>query len=262
MIDLHAHILPGFDDGASDWEAAVAMCRLAKADGVDGIVATPHFHRGLFETPNVGEVQSALVKLRALCEKALIYDFHVYLGADCHLHGEIIENLQGRGIPTINEGQYLLLELPNESLPPRIDELFFNICMTHVRPIITHPERNSVLSKSPEILFDLLQSGAHAQVTAASLTGLFGSRVEESAREMVDCGLVQMIASDAHDPEHRPPVLSRGRDVAAAIVGKDLARRMVYDVPCAVVENRPIIYPEAVHPRPPERTWWQRMLRR
>ena len=262
MIDLHTHVLPGFDDGARDWEMAVAMCRQAKADGIDGLVATPHFHRGLFDTPEPRAVHSALAELRTMCEKALVYDFEVYFGADCHLHAEIVENLEEGRIPTINEGRYLLLELPNDNLPPRLDEVLFNICMTRTTPIITHPERNNVLSKNPEILFEMLENGAYAQVTAASLTGLFGPTVARAAQEMVGYGLVQMIASDAHDPEHRPPLLSEGREVAATIVGEELAQRMVVDVPLAVVENRPIDFPEPTHPRPPRKSWVQRILGR
>ena len=43
MIDIHCHILPGFDDGASSLEEAVAMASMAASSGVTTIVATPHF---------------------------------------------------------------------------------------------------------------------------------------------------------------------------------------------------------------------------
>ncbi|MFQ5744363.1 MAG: tyrosine-protein phosphatase, partial [Acidobacteriota bacterium] len=223
------------------------------------LVATPHFHRGLFPTPQFGNVHAALMELQALCQKALIYDFKVHLGADCHLHAEIVEHLREGRIPTINNGRYLLLELPDGTLPHRLQELIFDICMVGTAPIITHPERNSVLARHPEILYDLLQSGAYAQVTAASLTGLFGSSVRRAAEQMVGGGLVQMIASDAHDPDHRPPVLSEGRDAATAIVGADLARKMVEDVPRAVIENRHIRFPEPAHPKPLRSSLWRRI---
>ena len=58
MIDIHSHVLPGFDDGAEDWQMAIEMCRQAAADGVMGLVATPHFFRGLFPTPEISEVHA------------------------------------------------------------------------------------------------------------------------------------------------------------------------------------------------------------
>jgi protein-tyrosine phosphatase len=45
VIDLHAHILPGVDDGPRSLEEALTMARLAVADGITTMVATPHLFR-------------------------------------------------------------------------------------------------------------------------------------------------------------------------------------------------------------------------
>jgi len=258
MIDLHCHVLPGFDDGAVDWLTAVKMCRLAVQDGISCIVATPHVHRGLFPTPSVEAIEDALKELRNLCKKGLIEDLELVIGADCHLHAELAENLREGRIPTINGGRYLLLEPPSDNLPPHMDNLLFDILLAGVTPIITHPERNRVFMKKLEMLHHLVEGGSYAQVTAASLVGSFGSSVRKAAEEMVGLGLVQMIATDAHDLERRPPLLSEARRVAATIVGEDLATRMVEEVPRAVIENRPIDYPEPVVERS-RRSWWRRL---
>ena len=42
MIDIHTHILPGFDDGASDIFDSIEMAALARDSGTTVIVATPH----------------------------------------------------------------------------------------------------------------------------------------------------------------------------------------------------------------------------
>ena len=257
MIDLHCHVLPGFDDGAVDWLTAVRMCRLAAQDGVRCIVATPHFHRGLFPTPSLEAVENSLEELRNLCKKGLIENLELMIGSDCHLHAELTENLREGLIPTINGGRYFLLEPPSDNIPPHIDHLLFDILLTGMIPIITHPERNRVFVRQPELLHHLVEGGAYAQVTAASLLGGFGSSVRSTAEEMVGLGLVQMIASDAHDPERRPPLLSEARQAATEIVGEDLATRMVEEVPRAVIENRTINYPEPVVEQS-RRPWWKR----
>jgi protein-tyrosine phosphatase len=261
MIDVHCHVLPGFDDGAVDWPMAVEMCRMAKQDGIDCVVATPHFHRGLFSTPSVEAVEESLEGLRSLCNERQIENLELVIGSDCHLHAELTMNLREDLIPTINGGRYFLLEPPSDNLPPHMDHLLFDILLAGVTPIITHPERNRVFRRQPELLHHLLEGGAYAQVTAASLVGGFGSSVRQAAEEMVGLGLVQMIATDAHDPERRPPLLSEARRVAAEIVGDDLATRMVEDVPRAVVENRPIEYPEPIVERS-RRSWWKRWTER
>jgi protein-tyrosine phosphatase len=236
------------------------MCRQAKADGIEVLVATPHFNRGIFPTPQLATVHSAVTDLRALCEKALIYDFDVGLGADCHVHPEIIENLRSGMIPTLSGSRYLLLELPSDTLPPGLTRLLFDIQMAGTTPIITHPERNRVFSRHPGILRTLIEGGAYAQLTAGSLTGLFGSSVRTTAEQMLECRLVQMIASDAHDPEHRPPVLSEGREAAASIVGDELAWRMVEDVPRAVIENKVIRFPNPTELKPARKSVWRRIV--
>ncbi len=59
MIDLHCHILPGFDDGPDDWPLALKMCQRAYQDGISGVVATPHFFREIFPTPTVAGPDAA-----------------------------------------------------------------------------------------------------------------------------------------------------------------------------------------------------------
>lgn len=261
MIDLHTHVLPGVDDGASDWPAAVAMCRRAYADGVRGLVATPHFFRGLFPTPEVAAVHGLLVQLRDMLARRPDAQLQLYLGGDCHLHPEVVENVLDGRAPTLNSSRYLLLELPNNTLPPALNELVFKMSMNHITPIITHPERNEVLARHPRALYELINGGALAQVTAGSLTGFFGSSAREAAELMMANGLVQIIASDGHDPERRAPVLSEGVEAARSIVGDDLANRMVDDVPRAILEDAPVEFPDPLVPRKQTRSFFGRLFR-
>lgn len=242
MIDLHAHLLPGFDDGAKDWDSAVEMCLMAESDGIEAMVATPHFHRGLFPTPDVDDVRSALRKLQRLLPDAGCR-LDLYLGSDCHVHPDIVDNLGTGLVPTINGSRYVLLEFSVDTLPPGYRDLIFRLRMQSFVPIITHPERNAVLAAKPHLLYELVEAGALAQVTAGSLTGLFGSRTQRAAEAMVQARLVQIVASDAHDPARRPPLLSDARDAAAQLVGDELSGWMVGDAPRAVLDDEPVHYP-------------------
>ena len=94
-------------------------------------------------------------------------------------------------------------------------------------PIISHPERNAVFARRPEILYDMVMQGAVAQVTAQSLTGQFGPRVRRTAEAFLRRGLVHVIASDAHNSGSRPPRLSEAVKAAAKLVGAARAEAMV-----------------------------------
>src|SRR5262245_27205630 len=42
MVDIHCHLLPNVDDGPRSWDVCLQMCDMARADGIEHIVATPH----------------------------------------------------------------------------------------------------------------------------------------------------------------------------------------------------------------------------
>ena len=42
VMDIHAHILPGLDDGSSSWEDTLEMAAQAMDSGVTAIAATSH----------------------------------------------------------------------------------------------------------------------------------------------------------------------------------------------------------------------------
>lgn len=255
MVDLYSHILPGFDDNSIDWEKAVEMCRVAAADGVDRVVASPSFFHPDFPTPPERTVSSALVGLRARTS-AFAGDFEILLGPKCYKHDEIVERLRDQTLLTINETRYFLLELPDDIRPQDLDELVFDLCVIGKIPIIVHPERHGLLSNQPEVLYELVQTGAYALVTAASLTGHFGLATRNVAREMVKCRLVQIIASGARDLDQQPPVLSEAAEKADKILGSDLGHRMVEDVPRSVIEDRPIEFESPVRPSRTALRWW------
>ena len=65
MIDLHHHCLPDVDDGPRAWGEAVEMCRIAREEGIETIVATPHVLRGRWKTFSIPELQARIDALRS-----------------------------------------------------------------------------------------------------------------------------------------------------------------------------------------------------
>jgi protein-tyrosine phosphatase len=207
MIDLHSHILPGLDDGAPNMDDALKMCRVAQADGIHTLVATPHYRIGVYQNDQA----KILAALRSLQDPRLL------LG-----------------------GRYALLELPAQSIPPYTRDFFFKMRLKGYTPIITHPERNSMIQSNPEILQELLHGGALSQITAMSLTGEFGERARESASRLAKSGLAQSIATDAHSPHRRPPILSKARKILEEIMGPGQALNMVEKTPGKILRGEPM----------------------
>ena len=119
MIDIHCHIIAGVDDGAKSWEVAQQMCRMAAADGIEHIVATPHANdRYVY---NRDEHRAALEHLRSLIGGSP----RLSLGCDFHLSYENVQDALTRpDWYTIDGGKYMLVELSNYGIPHQIEEYF------------------------------------------------------------------------------------------------------------------------------------------
>ena len=205
MIDIHCHPLAGVDDGPEAFEMSVAMGKMAAADGVTHLVATPHCNYRYPFDPDVNQA-----KIREL--EAAIGDVPKLLsGCDFHLSYENIQQLVDGGGRrfTINQTGYLLVELDEHFVPQQFDQVFYQIQVAGFTPILTHPERNPVCARRPELLSSWVTRGCLVQVTAQSYMGGFGQAAEHLAEVWLEHNLIHFFASDAHDDTHRPP-LSRG----------------------------------------------------
>ena len=109
-------------------------------------------------------------------------------------------------------------------------------------PIITHPERNQPLMKNPEMVLKFVEQGCLVQVTANAVTGAWGSRSKKLVEWMLEREAVHVIASDAHDPVRRKPVMSEARDAVAKMAGADVAEALVTRNPEAIVEGQAVPY--------------------
>ncbi|WP_137624786.1 tyrosine-protein phosphatase [Lactiplantibacillus pingfangensis] len=200
LVDIHCHILPRLDDGSPSLAKSIELARQAVADGIGTILATPH-HMDRHYTNHALSVQKAVESFQAELDRRGI-DLQIFPGQEIHLNGEIIANLDD--LMGIDEGRkYLLLELPHEMVPSYLDEIIFQLNSRGITPVIAHPERNARIIAEPEILYNLVKQGVLAQVTATSLVGTFGKQVQKTAKEFVKCGLVQVVASDAHVLKNR-----------------------------------------------------------
>lgn len=217
MIDLHIHILPGLDDGPEEMDESLEMCRAAVKDGADTLVATPHMCDGVYNVPREKVLEGVLELNRRLL--AAQVPLTVVPGADVHLDTDLPRLLaQGRLVTVNDRGKYLMVELPHDVLPQGLAQVLFDLQVAGVTPIISHPERNVEVQADPAVLARFVKTGNLVQLTAASITGDFGERPERCAHNLLRRRLAHVVASDAHSAAHRPPGLSRARDVVAGLL--------------------------------------------
>jgi protein-tyrosine phosphatase len=233
LIDIHCHILPGVDDGPKSHEESLEMLSIAQRDGISVIVATPHFKDGACFR-SLDELARTIDQLR---EKVDVPQIHP--GADVEISKGLIKGLKDGVIPLINNRRYLLLELPAFSIPPLeyLSNLFFKLRHMDVLPVITHPERNAIFLDNIASLEKIVSAGAYLQVTAMSITGEFGGGIREFTNKLFKRDLVHVVATDAHDSQKRPPILSCAYEHIRKSFRDDVARKVFMVNPTNMVNG-------------------------
>ena len=260
MIDLHSHILPGIDDGATSLEVSLEMARIAVADGVHTMACTPHIYPGLYMNDARG-IARAREQLQAMLDLHRIA-LTLVDGADVHLVPGLLEGLRAGVVPTLHGSRYVLLEPSHHVRPPRLEDSVFELVAAGYTPVITHPERLAWIEDHHDVFTRLVRQGAWMQVTGGALTGQFGKRARYWGERLLGEGLVHLLASDAHTTGRRSPGLSKARAAAEHLVGAEEARRLVLDRPQAILADLPPSQAPALPDSGPPKGWLQRLFRR
>lgn len=238
MYDLHNHLLPGVDDGAKDWDMALAMARMAYDDGIRGMVVTPHnsawwnhYYQEKIE-PMTQEFQ------RRLLDAGL--DLRVAPGCEIYVDLDILKRLRdGRAAP-LNGSRYLLMEFPFTTWPLFGEQVIFELQSAGYAVILAHPERYTAVMEKPYLMQALAERGVLSQVTSSSLEGKFGARAQKTGMLLLENRWAHYVATDAHELTNRTPTLSATRRLLAANFGEDRATRMCETIPAQIFNGQEI----------------------
>ncbi|HEY1182848.1 MAG TPA: CpsB/CapC family capsule biosynthesis tyrosine phosphatase [Bryobacteraceae bacterium] len=254
MVDIHSHIFWGVDDGADTRETTLAMLRVASESGTTDIVGTPHANAE--SAPDAEVIDRQMEDLnRAVDGKP-----RIHRGCELHVSFDAIQDaLANPRKYTVNGKNFLLLEFAAQ-IPPHAEDLLMRLADAGMDPIVAHAERNPVLARKLDQLEKWCERGVLVQITAKSLEGGFGPKALDAAWRMLARGLVHFVASDAHDPEHRPPRLDLARDLVRRKMDEDAADLLFTGNPRNVVEGRnaALVRPPAAQPQP----WWHSFMGR
>ena len=228
-------MLFGLDDGARTLEDSLAMIRMAAAHGTTDLVATPHANLEYRFEPQ--RIAARMEQMQQAAGEIL----RLYTGCDFHLSFENIQDaIDHPRKYTINQRNYLLVEFSELIIFRNTAEIFARLGEAGMIPVITHPERNGLLRQRAEQIAQWVDQGARVQLTAQSLTGGFGRQAQSFSRELLDRGLVHVIASDGHDCERRPPVMDEAHAWLQKEYGEGLAELLCVLNPGSTLTGDPM----------------------
>jgi protein-tyrosine phosphatase len=263
MIDIHHHLLWSLDDGASSVETSVEMARIAAEDGITHVVCTPHANGQYLYEPKV--VTEKIAELQRILNDEKI-ELKLGKGCDFHMSYENIQDAKQDPMRySINGHGYLLVEVPDYGLPRGLTEIFYQLQLVGLTPILTHPERNPTLQADEPRIVEWLQRGVLIQVTAGSVLGRMGKQAERMAHDLLAKRWVHFLATDAHNTSSRPPKMREAFEMVTKKYGSEYARSLCISNPLAVFAGNPMplqAEPLNLYEDFKEKSWWQRLTGR
>jgi len=236
LIDLHCHLLPGVDDGAVDDADSIALFKLAIDDGISHMVLTPHVHPGRYENTK-RNLEAPFRRLERLISENQL-NISLSVAGEVRLCSEVLSLFSTDDLPFIGKYQgknVILLEFPHEGIPPGSDKLVDWLMQRNILPMIAHPERNKAIIRDIKKAGPFIERGCLFQLTAMSITRKFGENPHNIAHQFLSNRWANIVASDAHNIKHRPPILSEAYQTITEQYGEAMARELLVDTPTMLI---------------------------
>ena len=223
VIDFHSHVLPGIDDGSQSLEESIALLRMQKQQGINCVVATPHFYAH-HDTPE------AFLKRRAHAENKLREEMQKYpdlpelkIGAEVYFFkgisdSDVISEL------TIDSKRCILVEMPvspwTESAYRELEGLYVK---RGIVPIVAHIDRYITRFRT----FGIPKRLSELPVVVQANAEFFLNRSTSSmALRMLKNDGIQLLGSDCHNLRTRKPDIGEALALIRQRLGDDAIARI------------------------------------
>ena len=228
MIDLHAHVLPGLDDGPASLGESLQLLKRMQEQGVKTVVAAAHALDGRYNASKEAVLRATEQVNLAL--QAADLTIGVVPSMELYLTFDVLRMVKSGQVLGLGDSRYLVVELPHREFPTYTERALFELMISGYRPILNHPERNFAIQRRPGLMEGLAEKGVLAMVTAASLLGRFGPEAKRLGERFLADEVAELVVSDAHDLSGRAPLLPEGL-AAARRFGKpdQAAEAMILD---------------------------------
>lgn len=222
VIDFHSHVLPRMDDGSKSVEMSLEMLSSAREMGVDAVVATPHFygyresiHAFLERREHAWERLSQAMEGKELPK--------VLLGAEVAFYSGLTKT-EGLDRLCANGTRTLLLEMPFAAWTGYELDAVSTLCLDRgYQVVLAHLERFVPLQRDEGLMERLLSLPLWVQINAEALLPMMR---RNAWVKMFREGRANLLGSDCHNLDRRPPNLGAGRKILERKAGAEVLERI------------------------------------
>ena len=240
MIDIHSHILPGFDDGSDNIEESVRMARLAVDGGTTAIIATPHSNiPDKYDNYFGKSYVEAFKALDARLKEEKI-PLKLMPGHEIFAANDFIDLIKKKRLLTLCNSDYPLIEFALNERSESIYEKLERITAEGLIPIIAHPERYAFIAADPAAPLRLKKMGCLLQINKGSLKKKFGKNAYTISRTLIEREYADFVASDAHSPYIRTPYLADAYEIICELRSSRYAELLLKTNPEKIIRNEKI----------------------
>ena len=233
--DVHAHILPGVDDGSRSMEQTIQMLKLALQQKITTMIATPHYLPGE-KNASVDQLYTVRDEVQAQATK-LHKDYKILLGNELYYSDALLEDLKSKRALTLADSRYVLVEFSVRVSYGTIYRAMGELLQAGYAPILAHVERYQCLNKREDLISEIKKLGCYLQMNSSSLTGgMFHSGASWN-RKLVRIGLIHLIGSDCHDDKVRIPSMATAADMLHKKCGDTITNQIFLKNPHHILEN-------------------------
>ena len=197
MVDMHCHLLFGIDDGSKSIESSIKALKNLSELGYTDIILTPHY---ISETRYTSSKNNNFQLLKELRGK--LYDnnikINLYLGNEIFVNYDILDLLKEDIISSLNDSNYLLIELPMSGEFSGYIEVFLELINYGYKIILAHPERYISFQKDYSKILELEEIGIYFQCNIESITGGYGHHAKKMIKRLLKENKISFLATDLH----------------------------------------------------------------
>ena len=195
-VDIHSHILPGIDDGASTLEDTKFLLEEMRQLGFTKVITTPHTMNNVWDN-TTETITMALNEVNAL----LTLPFALKAASEYALDESVIQKANNKTLLTIKEN-YLLVELSYLNAPIQLYDFLYELQLAGYQIILAHPERYAYYHNNRKEYLKLKKVGCYFQLNLLATVGYYGKEVADTAHYLIKENLYDFTGSDIHHKHH------------------------------------------------------------
>ena len=196
FIDIHCHILPGIDDGASNIEESIELIKKYSILGIDHFIATPHIMEDYYPNDDIS-IANAFEKLQDALNTARLSHVIINPSAEYMIDANFESLLEQKNIHPLKE-KYVLIEMSYLQPPINLESVIHRVRNQGFFPVLAHPERYTYYTNKKAAYKWLKQLGCFFQMNLLSLSEYYGRTVQKAANYLLEENLIDFVATDTH----------------------------------------------------------------